>query len=463
MGRERFDSGAGKQERAAGSVKRDAPGPVFIDMPSAWWNARGMAQCECGRPIGASSKLCARCDALRTLGLEHGASRNQIRDAYRDLVKVWHPDRFSYDGKLRSRTEEKLKEINAAFQHLNSSADKTPARAASASKEPYWTSRTATRTYQWYATSARETPRPNGSAPEPPRKDVSASGFPHAARSQSKVNARAQSPDRETSRPINADFRHLNSLADATPARAASATKLPEAKAEAQQLFETSEISMRTSQRSAAFATETRRSNASAQELPWKDLFRLGFLNASDPQPSGNARTHSSTPKAYHPINKGAPGGLFSLRRIPYLLALALVVAFTQVWVNAHRPPAAAQDEILNQYYEAEAGKNAFSRPTAQDEIMNLYYEAEARKNAFGELQSAPTEAENSGVALTSSPSSLKQARHLPQKRSGTAGFSVPLRSDAGRPVPRSTALRDRFPCRERGGRLHHHDDCQIR
>ena len=110
-----------------------------------------MAQCECGRAIGTTGKLCARCDALRTLGLERGASRNEIRDAYRDLVKVWHPDRFSNDGKLRSRAEEKLKEVNAAFQHLNSSADRTPARAASATKKPetktetqtpYWTSRT---------------------------------------------------------------------------------------------------------------------------------------------------------------------------------------------------------------------------------------------------------------------------------------------------------------------------------
>src|SRR5580658_6744599 len=89
------------------SVKSDALAPVCIDLPSAWWNARGMAQCECGRPLGVPGKLCARCDALRTLGLERGASRNEIHDTYRDLVKVWHPDRFSYDGKLRGRAEEK--------------------------------------------------------------------------------------------------------------------------------------------------------------------------------------------------------------------------------------------------------------------------------------------------------------------------------------------------------------------
>ena len=136
-----------------------------------------MAMCECGGSLGAPGKLCARCDALKTLGLERGASRKEMRDTYRDLVKVWHPDRFSNDGKLRSRAEEKLKEVNAAFQRLNSSADGQPARAASATKKPetktdarkpYWTSKTATGTYQWYSASARETRRWNAAAEESP-------------------------------------------------------------------------------------------------------------------------------------------------------------------------------------------------------------------------------------------------------------------------------------------------------
>src|SRR5208337_3621787 len=305
-------------------------GPVCIDTPSAWWNARGMAECECGRPIGASGKWCARCDALRTLGLERGASRNEIRDTYRDLVKVWHPDRFSYDGKLRSRAEEKLKEVNAAFQYLNSSGDATSPRAASATKKPeaktnarkpYWTSKTSTRSYQWYS---RETPRPNASAQEPPRKDVSASGFPQAARSQPNGNARTRSPIAEASRPINAAFQHLNSSADTNPAPAASATKKPEAKAEAQKPYETAGTSTRTSQWSPAFRGEIPRSNAWAQEPPRKVDSAWGFLYAPRPQPKVNALPQSPVPKANHPINKGAPGALFSLRRISYLLVAAL-------------------------------------------------------------------------------------------------------------------------------------------
>ncbi len=415
-----------------------------------------MAQCECGRPIGASGKLCARCDALRTLGLERGASRNEIRDTYRDLVKVWHPDRFSNDGKLHSRAEERLKEVNEAFQRLNSSlqnssGDATAVRAATATKKPqaradartpYWTSKTATRTSQWYSASARDTSRWSAWAQERPWKDVSAADFPNAVRPQSNGSARTQAPAREASRPVHAAFWQLNSSlqnssGDTTPARAASATKKPEAKAEARKLCETFETSRRTSQWSSAFQTETARLNAPAQESCWKNLSRLGFLSAADPEPSGNARTQSPTAKANHPGGKGAPGveaqsAWFSLRGMPYLPVLALIVAFTQMWVNVHMPPTAAQDAILNQYYETEAGKNAFSRPTVQDEIMNLYYETEARKNAGSQLESAPTQA----VAPFSSAAPQKQDIHLPLKRSNINAESDSLRPDARIPVP---------------------------
>ena len=171
-----------------------------------------MAQCGCGRQLNESDKLCHRCAALRALGLEQGASRNEIRDAYRDLVKVWHPDRFPNDVKLHSKAEEKLKEVNAAFQRLNSSVDSSPARAASAAKnpeekpesqKPNEAPKGSTRASQSSSTSARETPRPHASAQETPRKDSSASGFPNAARPQPNSNARPPSPTPEANRPIN--------------------------------------------------------------------------------------------------------------------------------------------------------------------------------------------------------------------------------------------------------------------
>jgi hypothetical protein len=57
----------------------------------------------------------------RVLGLDNGATTVEIKQAYRDLVKIWHPDRFSVgDERLRRRAEAKLKEINEAHAYLNS-------------------------------------------------------------------------------------------------------------------------------------------------------------------------------------------------------------------------------------------------------------------------------------------------------------------------------------------------------
>ena len=55
---------------------------------------------------------------LRSLGLVPGATRLQVDNAYRDLVKVWHPDRFQADPALRPKAEAKLREINEAYENL---------------------------------------------------------------------------------------------------------------------------------------------------------------------------------------------------------------------------------------------------------------------------------------------------------------------------------------------------------
>ncbi len=52
-----------------------------------------------------------------TLGITPDASLEEIRQAYKDLVHVWHPDRFSYNPRLREKAEEKLKEINLAYEY----------------------------------------------------------------------------------------------------------------------------------------------------------------------------------------------------------------------------------------------------------------------------------------------------------------------------------------------------------
>ena len=52
------------------------------------------------------------------LGLEPEAKFEDVKQYYRDLVKVWHPDRFTHDLRLQNKAIEKLKEINGAYERL---------------------------------------------------------------------------------------------------------------------------------------------------------------------------------------------------------------------------------------------------------------------------------------------------------------------------------------------------------
>ena len=56
------------------------------------------------------------------LGLKPGASPEEMKQAYRDLVKVWHPDRFLHDDRMRALAQDKLKEINGAYEMLKAQA-----------------------------------------------------------------------------------------------------------------------------------------------------------------------------------------------------------------------------------------------------------------------------------------------------------------------------------------------------
>lgn len=44
----------------------------------------------------------------------------ELKAAHRDLAKVWHPDRFQHDPRLQEKAQEKLKEINEAYDLLSS-------------------------------------------------------------------------------------------------------------------------------------------------------------------------------------------------------------------------------------------------------------------------------------------------------------------------------------------------------
>jgi hypothetical protein len=92
------------------------------------------------------SKLCCAVgyilsvdEALDILGLHRTATVSEIKEAYRDLVKVWHPDRFGNDIPLRRKAEERLKQINIAYQCLQgyaSAPDPTPHKTQRSSETP---------------------------------------------------------------------------------------------------------------------------------------------------------------------------------------------------------------------------------------------------------------------------------------------------------------------------------------
>jgi len=78
--------------------------------------------------------------AYELLGVKPGVSSGELKAAHRDLAKVWHPDRFVHDPRLQEKAQEKLKEINEAYELLISGKTPRPAppppRAAA---EPVYT------------------------------------------------------------------------------------------------------------------------------------------------------------------------------------------------------------------------------------------------------------------------------------------------------------------------------------
>ncbi|MDY6786457.1 MAG: DnaJ domain-containing protein [Cyanobacteriota bacterium] len=57
-------------------------------------------------------------DCYKTLGLKPGASSGEVKQAYRQLVKRWHPDNFPGKPRQQKKAEEKIKRINLAYERL---------------------------------------------------------------------------------------------------------------------------------------------------------------------------------------------------------------------------------------------------------------------------------------------------------------------------------------------------------
>jgi hypothetical protein len=76
-------------------------------------------------------------EAYQLLEVQRGASAEEVRTAYRELAKVWHPDRFSSDPRLQARAAERMKAINRAYDHLRDrTARSTPPGEPTSARPP---------------------------------------------------------------------------------------------------------------------------------------------------------------------------------------------------------------------------------------------------------------------------------------------------------------------------------------
>ena len=74
-------------------------------------------------------------DYLDTLDVSEHCSDAALTQAYRDLVKVWHPDRFAHDDRLRLKAQEQLKDINHAYESLRQYRRETSSSQARSTDE----------------------------------------------------------------------------------------------------------------------------------------------------------------------------------------------------------------------------------------------------------------------------------------------------------------------------------------
>lgn len=55
---------------------------------------------------------------LELFGLSESFNKNELKEAYRDLAHVWHPDKYYHNERLKEKAELKFREINEGYKFL---------------------------------------------------------------------------------------------------------------------------------------------------------------------------------------------------------------------------------------------------------------------------------------------------------------------------------------------------------
>jgi curved DNA-binding protein CbpA len=100
------------------------------------------------------------------LELPLGASFEEVHQSYRDLVTVWHPDRFVHYPRLQKKAHHKIQEINEAHNQLRclkkTSLETDPPTPSSKKSSPSpQTSHTKTHPEDFYQQKVNQPQQPN--------------------------------------------------------------------------------------------------------------------------------------------------------------------------------------------------------------------------------------------------------------------------------------------------------------